>query len=202
MQKLSVRNIVGPGEVRAAAGDEAQRGAADADQLVGLELHGRQHRRRAQTDDVGLAAVLQVEAALLLVVGDEGVLLARDRLIAEVEADALAGIAADRVHAGIDGPEIAAALPLDDHHPAGDRVGLEALGADVAGLGLAPTLAEANRWRDRALHALHRPLRRRVIALEARAADDGAGRRRSAPALRIAPRRRHDVGVRLGRAGL
>src|SRR5262245_56268659 len=74
-----VRDVVGPGEVRAAAGNETQRGAADANELVGLELHRGEHRRRSQADDVGLAAVLQVEAALLLVVGDEGMLLARDR---------------------------------------------------------------------------------------------------------------------------
>jgi hypothetical protein len=40
----------------------------------------------AQAHQVGLAAVLQIEAALLLVVGDEGVLLARDGLIAEAQA--------------------------------------------------------------------------------------------------------------------
>src|SRR5262249_18798177 len=70
-------DLVSPREIGAAAGDEQQRGTTDADEGVGLELGRAEDRVAAEAHQVRLAAMLQVEAALLLVVGDERMLLAR-----------------------------------------------------------------------------------------------------------------------------
>src|SRR5262245_24731908 len=78
-------DLVSPREIGAAAGDEQQRGTTDADEVVGLELGGAQDRVPAEAHQVRLAAVLQVEAALLLVVGDERMLLARYAVVAKAK---------------------------------------------------------------------------------------------------------------------
>src|SRR6185312_11166489 len=72
----SFLDLVSPREIGPAARHEQQRGAADADQIVRLELGGAEDGLSAEPYEVRLAAMLQIEAALLLVVGDEGMLLA------------------------------------------------------------------------------------------------------------------------------
>src|SRR5215475_2261719 len=91
----SVTDLVAPGELGAAQWNEPQCGLADADEIVRLKFRRAQDRPPTQAHEVGLAAMLQIEAARLFIVGDERVLLARDHFIAEVQADALTGVAAN-----------------------------------------------------------------------------------------------------------
>src|SRR5262252_6734742 len=107
-----VAKLLPPGELRATKGNEPQCGLADADEIVRLKFCWAEDRPPAQTHEVGLAAMLQIEAALLFVIGDEGVLLARDHVITEVQADALTGVAPERVHTDKDRAKAAASRSL------------------------------------------------------------------------------------------
>src|SRR5262249_13925501 len=77
-----------------------------------------------QADKICFAAVLDIKAALLVVVGDKDMFLARDGIIAEAQADALARIASDGVHADEQRAECTATWALYHHDPSRNRLGL------------------------------------------------------------------------------
>src|SRR5262249_17408938 len=129
-------DLVSPREFGATAGNEQQRGTTDADEIIGLELGRAQDGVPAKAHQVRLAATLQIAAALFLIVGDERVLLARDRLVPKAQTNSLIEVPANRVHSDEDRAKVAAPRTPHRHHPTGDGVAVDAWAVDVLCLGL------------------------------------------------------------------
>ena len=128
-----------PVEVRPAQRYEQQRGPPHRDLVVGLQLAVGQQRRVVQMHEV---RPLEIRHELVLplapVIDEEGLLLAGDRIVAEIDRNALARRASDGVRAAVDRSEVALARPVEDDQPAdhwiAPHVGLDANRPQDAGV--------------------------------------------------------------------